>query len=159
MKRSLLILLTISSINLLSAEEQPQPESTEQVIFRRKRNSCRLNTGYFPAHAQDGSAEPNERYSKTYFNYKQNDDGSITISAHSKKHGYATTSYKHAVTLSPRDLAHLEALHSCLLNQCNPEYCAQIAGITVTNMYQEIKVHIPLFFEYLQQLRNQQTQS
>lgn len=159
MKRTSLILLTICSINLLATEEPPQPESIKENIFRKKKNSCRLNTGTY--HHQESSSGQRQHYSKTYFNYKQNNDSTITLSCHCKNYGYAATSYKHKVTLSMRDLAHLEALHRCYLNSSEKDrqYCTQIAGKTITNMHQEITAFIPLFFEYLEQLREQQEKS
>jgi hypothetical protein len=160
MKLLLFILLTICSLPLLATEEQPQSEYLDQAPFRKKRASYRMNTGYYPINQQNENSEQNPpHYSKTYFNYKQNDDGTITISSHSKTYGYATTSYKHSVTLSAREIAHLEALHSCYLNpESDPRYCGLIAGKTIANMYNQIKVFIPLFFEYLEQLKVEQIQ-
>ncbi len=161
MKKTVLIFLTMISITLLAIEEPPQPESVKQKIFRKKKNSYRLNTGNFSLKPQQGTnSEPNGQYSKTYFNYKQNDDDSITISAHSKTFGYTTTSYKHKLTISLRDLAHLEALNRCYVNcRGNFESCAAIAGNRVAGMYNEIKMQIPLFFEYLEQLREQEAKN
>lgn len=152
MQKLSFILLIIGSLTLLGTEEQPN----RGALFRKKRNSVRLNTGNFPINPQGENTDP-LHYCKTYFNYKQNDDDSITISSHSKTYGYTTRLYKHSVTLSIRDLAHLEALNYCYLHQNHdPQYCSQIAGKKVAHMYNEIKAFIPLFFEYLQELRNQE---
>lgn len=161
MKQFSCIILLISSISLLATEETPQSESTGQAKFRKKRNSFRLKTGHYPKNQQADTPEHNGYYySTTYCNYKENDDGSITISSHIKRHERITLAYKYAVTLSKKDLAQVEELHRCYSNpQNDARQCTLVAGKTLATMYDQINLLIPTFFEFLNHLRNEQAQT